>query len=760
MTARPTTWLLTGVTGFLGKVVLEDLLRRRAELGVQEVAVVIRSKGGRGAIERFKKEVQPAKCFSNLPAGWTDSVIVLDGDLAVEGMGLDGAGLQVLSRVTHVVHSAASVNFNLPAQEAARANISASLNLLETMRACPRLDRFVYVSTAYVTPHTGKEQLIPEALVPIPVPATELLARIEAGVESDEELLAITGHPNTYTFTKCIAEHLMAERRGALRLSIVRPSIISASRATPFPEWIDSTSGFGAFVLLIGLGHLRAVVGDPNARLDLVPVDDVATRLVAAAVEDTASLTVTHAVAGLAQSPLIEPCRRAIEHWFSIHRADRRPSLGYLGRSKFKFRVADWWHHKLPIALGALRGPAHRRRAEKLASRLAYLNEVFPYFTTRSFDFQTSRPLPASHRPGPYVTMVCRGISRHVLRRDDAEWVLAGKRAVPTDFDWRWALGQPRGNAWVRFGSWCVMKFLRRTTDQVSVDLPSFEKARLATPDGAAFVLVPSHRSYLDFVLCSYLAFARPDLGFPIPHIAATMEFGRIPLLGRILAAMHAFYLRRGQGKEDPDLTRRVRELIESGNALEFFPEGTRSRTREWLPPRRGLLRALQATGRQCALLPISISYDRLPEERSFALELDGHPKPPMHLRGLLKWAGRAWRGKVSLGRVHIACGAPVILDATSDVHQVADAVIAELRGAMAITTFHLEAYLAHHPMAGQDAASLRRLIEIRGGRVLTSALSPDETLPPAIARTMREHFAHYVDEAPTPALTPAGIAS
>ena len=56
--------LITGVTGFLGKVVLEEILRRRDELGLEEVVVVIRSKGGRDAVERFRKEVAEAKILS------------------------------------------------------------------------------------------------------------------------------------------------------------------------------------------------------------------------------------------------------------------------------------------------------------------------------------------------------------------------------------------------------------------------------------------------------------------------------------------------------------------------------------------------------------------------------------------------------------------------------------------------------------------------------------------------------------------------
>ena len=77
-----TTWLLTGVTGFLGKVVLEELFRRAEELQLREVLVVIRAKGGRDASERFRKEVVPAKCFSGLTGDWASRVTVIDGDLA------------------------------------------------------------------------------------------------------------------------------------------------------------------------------------------------------------------------------------------------------------------------------------------------------------------------------------------------------------------------------------------------------------------------------------------------------------------------------------------------------------------------------------------------------------------------------------------------------------------------------------------------------------------------------------------------------
>lgn len=746
MRRRPTTWLLTGATGFLGKVMLEELIRRREEIALARVYVLIRAKGDTSAEERFRKQVARAACFAALPPDWIDRVTVLDGDLVHAGLGLDARDRAALDEVTHVVHSAASVSFDLPAQDAARANIRTSLNLLDAIRDRPALERFVYVSTAYVTPHPGDGVPVEERLVPLPVTATSLLAAIDAGA-SDASLLARTGHPNTYTLTKCLAEHLLVERRGHVRLSIVRPSIISASRALPFPGWIDSTAGFGAFATLIGLGHLRAIVGDPEATLDVVPVDEVTQRMMHAALHDSEPVSIRHAVAGLARAPRVHECREEVERWFRIHRTERRPSVGFLGQSRLAFRLADLWHHRVPMAFDALRSKVHRRRAKKLTARLDHLNAVFPYFTTRSFDFRVSLPVAGALAPRDYIATICRGIYRHLLRRDDREWALAGRAHPGHDGDLRWVTGQPHGNVWIRGASLLVTKFLRRTTDAVTIDLPSFERARDAVPRDAAVVLVPSHRSYLDFILCSYLAFARPDLGIRIPHIAATMEFGRIPLLGRILAAMHAFYLRRGTGKEDPALTARVHTLIQSGKALEFFVEGERSRSRTWLPPKRGLLRALQATGTPCAIIPIAISYDRVPEEAAFAQELAGGAKPPMRLSALLKWAWRAWRGQVALGRIHIVAGAPVRLDATSDVPAVAERVLGELRDAMSVTTFHLSAYLAQHPIEGHDAASVRRLLEAQGVKVLESALIADERITPEItseiARTFGAHFLH-----------------
>ena len=67
--------LLTGVTGFIGKVILESLLARADLLGVRRVHILIRPKSGQDASQRFTNEVERSRCFENLAPGWTDRVV-------------------------------------------------------------------------------------------------------------------------------------------------------------------------------------------------------------------------------------------------------------------------------------------------------------------------------------------------------------------------------------------------------------------------------------------------------------------------------------------------------------------------------------------------------------------------------------------------------------------------------------------------------------------------------------------------------------
>src|SRR3990167_5118739 len=102
---------LTGVTGFVGKVVLEELVRRRAELGFEKIFVLIRpGRKGESAGQRFEKEVADSPCFAGMPEGWHRIIHIVEGELTHLECGLLEADRDHLAReVTHIINCAASV---------------------------------------------------------------------------------------------------------------------------------------------------------------------------------------------------------------------------------------------------------------------------------------------------------------------------------------------------------------------------------------------------------------------------------------------------------------------------------------------------------------------------------------------------------------------------------------------------------------------------------------------------------------------------
>jgi len=744
--------LLSGATGFVGKVVLEELLRRREELGIEEIHLVIRRSKRDEPRARFIK-LAASPCFANIPAGWESYCHIVEAELG------DANALPrrstLAAQITHLIHCAASVEFDLPSAEAAAANITSCLNVLSFAKRCSKLVRMVSVSTAYVTPHPGEGVPVEEVLAPLPRPARVMYEemRVGGGPDLDKRLLAETGHPNTYTLSKCIAERILDEERGDVPLTIVRPSIVSACNTFPFPGWIDSRAAFAGFVALIGMGHLRAVNVDPHSALDIVPCDEVSHRLIECAfLRDDAPGTIKHAVAGRRHSNSIDACCRIILDYFTRHPEERRAVLHWKGSQGWRFSAHDFLHHKAPIKLMTLAATIAGqkksvRAAKRLGSSIQQLHEAFPYFTHNTFDFRSSLPLQSSFDREAYVDTTCAGIGRHLLGRDPRRVRLGGRLDTRTA-DLRFAIKQPHGNATTRALGYLVKKGLRHITEEVTFDYPSFEAALAEVPKDALVVIVPTHRSYMDFLLAPLLFFARPELGVRPPKIAAAEEFSKIPLIGKVFERAGAFYIKRGTGKAVLGLNEKIRKLVADGETLMFFIEGKRSRDRRFLAPKTGLLRSLASTSQLFVILPIAISYDRVPEEQALLGELRSGQKPEMKLLPLLSWMGRALRGQVKLGHVHMSCGRPVHLAPGDDVQAVARSVMGELQRRTITTTHHLEAFLQATVMrsgapVSLDLPWLKAAIIARGGEVFESTLPVEESLDADAERSLRQMFTH-----------------
>ena len=734
--------LVTGVTGFLGKVVLEALVRRADELGVTRIYLLIRPKRDRTPQERFTSEVVASDCFRLLPEQWEKRCTVVLGNVTEPDLALSAVDEDILiEHVTHIINCAACVDFDRPLEEATSSNVTGALNVLAFAKRCSALRSMVHVSTAYVWPGRLAAQPCDESLVPLPFEADAVYADIIADRANRDDLLRQTGHANTYTLTKCLAEHLLIARQGAVPVRIVRPSVISTCRLHPFPGWVDSTSGFTGFVTLYGRGFLRVLGCDAGARPDIVPCDEVADRVLRSAFEPDRTKPIEHAVAGLQRSSTIRDITDGAERYFARYPAGGRARWRFIGKWGWRAIVREFLHTTIPLFLArayfsAIGRATDAQSIRRVQSVLWYMNRGFRSFTHTTFDFRVA---DAASMPGfdprEYHATICAGVRRHLLKHSVDEMPFAGRRHAGQGGDLRWALRQPRMSAALRVGGFVLSKMWRRCTDLVTFDEAAFERARAMAKPDELVVIVPTHRSYFDFLAVPYLFFARPDLGIDIPHIAATEDFARIPVVGTLLRSARVFFIRRGVGTADPELTRRVSELAAGGHTLKFFVEGTRSRSRRTLPPRRGLLRALQSTGKRCVILPVAVSYDRIPEEAALARELAGARKEPHRLSDILRWMLRLWRGHIRLGRIHVSCGSPLHLDSSTDVPALSRAIVGELQAATVISTFHLRVFLSRCPVHGFDLTRLRDAVRHRGGVVLESSLP----IPAPVDDTLHE---------------------
>lgn len=91
------------------------------------------------------------------------------------------------------------------------------------------------------------------------------------------------GFPNTYTFTKCLAEDLVRSQTGNLPAVVFRPAIVIPTAKEPVVGWIDNHFGPTGIIVGVGAGLLRVIQVDKNLCAELVPVDMCVNSMLAAA---------------------------------------------------------------------------------------------------------------------------------------------------------------------------------------------------------------------------------------------------------------------------------------------------------------------------------------------------------------------------------------------------------------------------------------------------------------------------------------------
>uniref|UniRef100_A0A3P9CDR7 Dihydroxyacetone phosphate acyltransferase n=1 Tax=Maylandia zebra TaxID=106582 RepID=A0A3P9CDR7_9CICH len=214
----------------------------------------------------------------------------------------------------------------------------------------------------------------------------------------------------------------------------------------------------------------------------------------------------------------------------------------------------------------------------------------------------------------------------------------------------------------IRLMAYTVNKVFKRLFRSIYVNMEGLNMLQQAIQESPV-ILMPNHRSYVDFLIVSFILFT---YDIPIPVIAAGIPLASMKVVGEILRRSGAFFIRRAIGSDKlywAVLSEYVRTIVRTGCApLEFYVEGFRSRTLKSVVPKLGMMDMVlepyfKGEVFDITLVPISISYDRVVEESLLALELLGVPKPKESTTGLFK-ASRVLQE--DYGCMHVNFGRPL----------------------------------------------------------------------------------------------------
>mmetsp|Transcript_26024 Transcript_26024/g.18481 ORF Transcript_26024/g.18481 Transcript_26024/m.18481 type:complete len:112 (+) Transcript_26024:224-559(+) len=99
---------------------------------------------------------------------------------------------------------------------------------------------------------------------------------------AENEKSLIGDYPNTYTFTKSMAERVLKKRRGNIKLMIYRPSIIMSNYEDPLEGWTDTIAAAGGLTMAFALGIMHFINANSTALFDLIPCDFVSNGILVA----------------------------------------------------------------------------------------------------------------------------------------------------------------------------------------------------------------------------------------------------------------------------------------------------------------------------------------------------------------------------------------------------------------------------------------------------------------------------------------------
>jgi fatty acyl-CoA reductase len=196
------------------------------------------------------------------------------GDVVLKELGLSNEHMKkVLDDTDIVFHLAATLKLEATLKPSVEMNLIGTRNVIELAKRMPKLKSIIHLSTAFCN---SEQDVMEEKVYDCPDDPNDLIRCAEWMKEetmADLGNTLIAPHPNTYTYTKRLAEIFVRVEFPNLPICIVRPSIVTPAYKEPLPGWVDSLNGPVGILVGASKGVIRVMRADSECAGEVYPVD-------------------------------------------------------------------------------------------------------------------------------------------------------------------------------------------------------------------------------------------------------------------------------------------------------------------------------------------------------------------------------------------------------------------------------------------------------------------------------------------------------
>jgi alcohol-forming fatty acyl-CoA reductase len=162
------------------------------------------------------------------------------GEITLANLGLNEDHLSHVIENTQIVfHLAASLKLEATLKPNILMNLTGTKCVLDVAKQMKKLIQMIHTSTAFCNVEQDRleERVYESEYRPLDIIRAAEWMSEDAMARAQKHILGV--HPNTYTFTKKLAEILVRDEfeENQLPVCIVRPSIVTPSLNEPFPGY-------------------------------------------------------------------------------------------------------------------------------------------------------------------------------------------------------------------------------------------------------------------------------------------------------------------------------------------------------------------------------------------------------------------------------------------------------------------------------------------------------------------------------------------